>query len=1000
MDIRDRDLDLIARTVIGEAAKEPPIGQAAVAHVIRNRLMSGDYGESVPEVLFAPKQFEPWGARRSELLSYTADNPVYQRASAIAQAVLEGRVPDPTGGATHFYGPASQAALGRNRPSWDNGTGQDIGGHRFFKLGEGPGRTRTGRAPDDLELIDDAAPSPPASKAGPAKAAPEDLELIDDGPARPAPLVAETEDQVQAAERATGMTPSDWQKFKAGLGAIARDPSLLLQVGPMKAAVGGAEVMRDAVTGELPLYPSEYAPEQLAKATEGAALLTPGAPARITTQGLQGVPRGAQRSVLPGGGAPEAASPPLVVNVTPNAAPAAPATAGPSFSEAVQRRGLADVTPRFIGTDSRTLQATAQGLKQSPIGGATIEKAAGRFLEGVGGQADRAAADAAGTGAKAAAAPLGGDIRRTLEGLATEREALGQLAQEGIGAMAGQGIRAAEQEAGAAVQGFEGLAPAPRSRAAVGSEMTRALENSIEAHSAAMSEPYEALRLEHINPLRPVPEAREPLREVLSRIFADRENAGERGPVPTALRPVVSLMRRGDGPNFDGLQRARSRLGEVISDFDPHQGFSKGDLKAAYGALTEAMRIATERSARSDPQAALGALQAANENFSTRLDRIGDLRKALRSSPEALADRFVQFAGERGGANMDRLTALLQEVPAPVREQLADLTLQRLARGPTGEFSHTALARNWANISPEGRAALFGDRAQTIDAAVTRVAGTREAADVTRGLLESATQTQARGIQGAVKQGNAEITALLNRSDESIVDTMLHWARSGARADIGKLARVSRQVGPDAVKGLASVAIDRLGRSTPDSPFSPAFFRTNWRKLSEDGKRQLFPDPAIRQTLDDLAVISDRAATVQERYANHSNTARAGLLGGLGAHFLADPFSALGLAGGTFAVSKLLSQPMTARLLGGWAKAYEASVAKPSAETAHAVSSAAGRLASAAAKADVPLDTAALVGPAARALAAGRQSEESGRSAQGVPETARAVKTLGRPLSR
>lgn len=761
------------------------------------------------------------------------------------------------------------------------------------------------------------------------------------------PLADMSDDQLRAELEKIGVKTkekqvgsSDWQKFKAGLSAIAQDPSLLFHVGPLKPIGSGVEVTGEALRGELPAYPSEQTPEQAAKISDMASL-------------APGAPRG------------------LMTRPAPSAPIAPPAPPAPSpFVEAVTRQGLADVTPKFIATDSRAVQALAQAGKQSPIGGPTIERASDRFVRSAADRAEQIASDVSGTGAKAAAPQVGADIREGLQGVVNQREAEAALARAVTEGTATRGIQDAEGQAQQAVQTFQGLAPTPRSRSAVGAEITRSLEDSLDAHSAAMGEPYHALRSDHIDSLQPVPEAQEPLRGVISRVLADRMNAGEGANVPAALRPVAELMQRRGGPNFDALQRARSRLGEVISDFDPHQGYAKGDLRAAYGALTEAMQIAAERSARNDPQEAVAALGAANENFSTRLDRMADIRSALRSGPEALVDRFLQQAGERGGANVERLTGLLQELPAPVRENVQQLALQRMARGPTGEFSDVALARNWANVSPEGRAALFGERTGAIDAAVQQVGGTRGAADVTRGLLESAARTQGRAIQAGARDATAEAASLLSRSDEQIVETLLHWAKGGGGADTGKLARIAGQMGGDQLRGLASVAVDRLGRNATDGSFSPAYFRKNWSKLSDGGKALLFPDATVRRSLDDMALISERVATAQAKYANHSNTARAGLAGYFGARFFAEPVSVIAGAGGSLAFSKLVSQPITAQPLAAWAKAYEASVRQPSAKTLHAVSSAAGRLSSAAGRAGIELDPQILVNQAAVGLTA------------------------------
>lgn len=135
MNAMPKDLDAIVRTVYGEARNEPPEGQSAVASVILNR--SKKAGRSPMDVVFEPNQFEPWNnpQTRQKLEALTPDSPDYQAILRNIAPALQGQ--DITGGADHFYSPTAQAALGRPPPKWDNGSGRDLGRHRFFSLGYG-----------------------------------------------------------------------------------------------------------------------------------------------------------------------------------------------------------------------------------------------------------------------------------------------------------------------------------------------------------------------------------------------------------------------------------------------------------------------------------------------------------------------------------------------------------------------------------------------------------------------------------------------------------------------------------------------------------------------------------------------------------------------------------------------------------------------------------------------------------------------------------------------
>jgi spore germination cell wall hydrolase CwlJ-like protein len=128
------DRDHVIRTIWGEAANEPAAGQEAVAHVIRNRVVTGQWGDSATDVVLARSQFEPWNtaAGRERMQSLSSTSAEYQRIGAIVDRVFAGEVPDNTHGATHFYAPAAQAALARDAPDWATNRLATIGGHEFY----------------------------------------------------------------------------------------------------------------------------------------------------------------------------------------------------------------------------------------------------------------------------------------------------------------------------------------------------------------------------------------------------------------------------------------------------------------------------------------------------------------------------------------------------------------------------------------------------------------------------------------------------------------------------------------------------------------------------------------------------------------------------------------------------------------------------------------------------------------------------------------------------
>ena len=129
----ERQKEILARTLYGEARGEGPEGMQAVANVIVNRArLGGWWGDSIETVCKKRFQFSLWNdlsdPNTVKTLQATPADPAYAQALDIAGRAIDGTLPDITGGATHYHADWVN-------PEWANPqymTAQ-IGKHSFYE---------------------------------------------------------------------------------------------------------------------------------------------------------------------------------------------------------------------------------------------------------------------------------------------------------------------------------------------------------------------------------------------------------------------------------------------------------------------------------------------------------------------------------------------------------------------------------------------------------------------------------------------------------------------------------------------------------------------------------------------------------------------------------------------------------------------------------------------------------------------------------------------------
>lgn len=128
----NEEIDLLARTMWGEARGEGSKGMQAVANVVMNRVEKGGWwGATVKDVVLKKSQFSCWNENdqnRAKLLSVTTADTNFWTAKKLAALAYNGQLDDITGGATHYHAKSVLPAWA-SKLTWT----ATIGNHIFYE---------------------------------------------------------------------------------------------------------------------------------------------------------------------------------------------------------------------------------------------------------------------------------------------------------------------------------------------------------------------------------------------------------------------------------------------------------------------------------------------------------------------------------------------------------------------------------------------------------------------------------------------------------------------------------------------------------------------------------------------------------------------------------------------------------------------------------------------------------------------------------------------------
>lgn len=376
---------------------------------------------------------------------------------------------------------------------------------------------------------------------------------------------------------------------------------------------------------------------------------------------------------------------------------------------------------------------------------------------------------------------------------------------------------------------------------------------------------------------------------------------------PKMLATSLRAVPIGAEPIFERSQAALEQIGKAAEDVAQRTG-GKGAYEAGAIAKSGIANWIERTSADSLDRAYTAVDRAVNPNVKT--------------PTSSLATTLQQMEARNAAAGLPGVSPAMDMVMAAATDP-AGLTFSgmRRLRSAVGEKLGSGILP--ADISGVELKQIYAALSDDLKSAAQNAGGARGLSAFNRA------NNYARLINERREQMAKIIGSAGDISPESVLGRIEKMAFGGTRGDIEKLNAARKIMPRPEWENVSSGIISRLGRDV-SGDFSPERFITAYDKMSESGRDALFGarNSPVRRSLEDIRTLSDRFKELN-KYANPSGTARN--LEGLQIIFtmMAHPYVAAGQIAYSAALSRILSNPLTAQKAAKLQRDYVNIVSRP-----------------------------------------------------------------------